>query len=155
MLAAMAIAAAHQSTKIDPDWIYAHAKVLAAFARTHPGRYAMGDRAGLTAYLLDRPVVQLEGLVGDARLLGHIARRDRLERVLNDYRIDYLIVSVYAPLMRRDNAVRVTIPDSMQCGPHSPKMTAWLPDAPLLRFTRAGRCTTYVFGVRSGALTGR
>src|SRR5262249_27730478 len=35
-------------------------RALAAFAAAHPGRYAMGDRAGTFAFLTDQPVVQLE-----------------------------------------------------------------------------------------------
>lgn len=134
--------------EVPPDWIYAHGKVIAAFARNHPGRYAMGDRAGLTAYLMRLPVVQLEGLVSDARLLERIAHGARLNDVLREYGVDYLVVSVYAPLPHTDGCYHVAIPDPLQSGERSARMRGTFRAAPLLFFTRKGECFTYIFAAR-------
>jgi hypothetical protein len=61
--------------------------------RDHAGTYAMGAMAGAVAQRLDHPVFQLEGLVGDRRMLEHLRRQDPLPLVLQENRVDYLIVS--------------------------------------------------------------
>jgi hypothetical protein len=137
-----------------PETIYTHGKRLAEFASTHPGRYGMGDRAGLTALLLRRPIVQLEGLVGDAALLAHIRREASLNDVLRDKEIDYLIVSVYEPLQREDSCYQVAIPGPLQSGPHSRRMRGRFCASPLFYYetteSRLGTkgCFTYVFSAR-------
>ncbi|MCB9663981.1 MAG: hypothetical protein H6732_07695 [Alphaproteobacteria bacterium] len=59
------------------------------FAATHPGRYAMGDRAGAVAFLLDDPVVQLEGLVSGPGMLADLLAQRPLCEVLAAHDIDY------------------------------------------------------------------
>lgn len=153
-LAAVALTATHLADyrRIDPDWTYMHGKRLAAFARTHPGRYAMGDRAGLTAYFLGQPLVQLEGIVGDRALVERIRRRAPLEEVLAGYHVDYLIASSWYPLPRDGDRLVVTIPDALQAGTRSPSMTGRF-DQPVLAFTNDGRCYSYVFAVPTRSWT--
>jgi hypothetical protein len=67
------------------------ARGVAAFAQTHPGRYAMGDRAGMVGYLNGEPTMQTEGLMMDSAYLVHIARQDPLRDVLNLYNVDYYV----------------------------------------------------------------
>ncbi len=110
----------------------------------------MGDRAGLTAYLLKRPLIQLEGLVADGRMLEHIQREDPLEAVLDEYRVDYLIVSVYRPLEERAGCFVVQQPSPAQAGAHALRMEGRLCGEPalLLRSPRGnlpGLTYTYVF----------
>lgn len=47
---------------------------------THPGRYAMGDRAGLTGFLAPNGLLHLEGLVSPPALLNMV----RAEAPLQD-----------------------------------------------------------------------
>lgn len=49
--------------QIDPEMlaIYQTSLQLEQFERTHPGTYAMGDRAGMFSYLSQSPVLQTEG----------------------------------------------------------------------------------------------
>jgi hypothetical protein len=68
---------------------------LADFASTHPGRYAMGDRAGFASLVLPYPLVQLEGLVMDRQFLLHIQRQDNLLDVLHEYRVNYYVGTAY------------------------------------------------------------
>ena len=42
------------------------------------GLLAMGAIAGMATYVMDRPVLQLEGIVADRRLVDHIRRQDSL-----------------------------------------------------------------------------
>ncbi len=80
------------STQAQPN-IYTHAMGIKAFTDTHPGRYAMGDRSGLTAFLTGRPILQLEGLASDQTLVDSIAARADLLTVLRNYGVHYYIVS--------------------------------------------------------------
>ncbi|HEX4386343.1 MAG TPA: hypothetical protein VH083_25485 [Myxococcales bacterium] len=61
--------------------------------RDHAGTYAMGAMAGAVSQRLEHPVFQLEGLVGDRRMLAHLRNQDPLPQVLAENHVDYLIVS--------------------------------------------------------------
>ena len=61
------------------------------FESNHPGLYAMGDRAGVVGFLMDSPLIQLEGVVMDADYLDLLEREDDIETVLNRYDVDYYI----------------------------------------------------------------
>ncbi len=148
----------------DPNSIYAHGGELARFARSHPGRYAMGDRAGLTALMIGRPVLHLEGLIADRRMVEHIAHDDRLNDVLAEYGIDYMIVSIYYPIEREGGAWLVSQPDPLGAGRRSHIMRGAFARPPVFTYIserdaalaspnqvpndRSGRCYTYVFAVK-------
>jgi hypothetical protein len=100
---------------------------VADFARTHPGTYAMGDRAGIVAYLVDQPLIQLEGLVGDERMLSHLRSEDDLVRVLQDNDVDYYITTRPTRTDGCFSAVEPTL-----AGPSSPRMRGTFCGAPLL-----------------------
>ena len=53
---------------------------------------AMGDRAGLVGYLVDRPMLQLEGLMADARWLHDLEDGTALER-MEEEGVDYYVWS--------------------------------------------------------------
>ena len=72
-------------------WNLNLALAIKAFENQHPGRYAMGDCAGLSGYLMDTPPLQLEGLMTNHDFLKHIEREEKLDVVLQRYDIDYLI----------------------------------------------------------------
>jgi hypothetical protein len=101
--------------------IYESAARIAAFEAQHPGRYAMGDAAGMAGFLMRRPPFQLEGLVADYSFLEHMRRRDDLVSVLREYDIDYLIDR--GPDDRVDGCGQVSVPNARQAGSASPKMT--------------------------------
>jgi hypothetical protein len=71
--------------------INAAALKLRDFARTHPGTYAMGDRAGAVGYVLGHPLLQLEGLVGGNRVLSAIRQKQDLLAFLKSNKIAYYI----------------------------------------------------------------
>jgi len=68
---------------------YTYGKDIAGFANTHNGIFAMGDASGTAAYLINQPVVQLEGLVMDRAYLENIRQKRNLNNVLADYDVRY------------------------------------------------------------------
>jgi hypothetical protein len=109
--------------------IHAFAKALETFAETHPGRYAMGDRAGMVGYLLPHPLLQLEGLVEDRRYLEHIRKERDLKQVLNEYGVDY-----YASSSARRVGNCYQTEEPFKAGPGSPRMRGQFCQEPVLVF---------------------
>jgi hypothetical protein len=109
--------------------IFDSARLVAAFERTHPGRYAMGDAAGMPGFLMQRPPLQLEGLVADYSLLDHIRRREELGSVLHEYQVDYLIDR--GPNELTEGCREITIPNAKQAGLAAPKMVGRFCDRPI------------------------
>lgn len=100
--------------------IFISAKQISEFGHTHPGRYAMGDRAGLTTWLLNRPVIQMEGLVADRYMLQAIVQQEDLIKVLQHYHVNYYIATQG---VWEKGCYLTTEPKITQAGPNSPKMT--------------------------------
>jgi hypothetical protein len=121
---------------------YMVARGLEQFAKTHPGRYAMGDGAGATAYFMRQPFVQLEGLMMDKAFLENIRAQRPLLDVLHDYNVDYYVVLTSTA----SGSCRAVSEPSM-AGSHSPKMRATLCESPVLHFQDAYRVE--VFDMRS------
>ncbi len=71
------------------------AGILDTFAESHPGVYAMGDRAGMFAITTPNPVLQAEGLVMDRAYLEHIRAEDDLRSVLQSYGVNYYVAFVF------------------------------------------------------------
>lgn len=100
--------------------LYEIADDVRNFAMTHPGRFAMGDRSGMVAYLLPDPLVQTEGLVMDRDFLNDIRRQLPLRTVLRQYGVRYYIATTYPPYtMGCFHAV-----EPQQAGRDSPHMSA-------------------------------
>ncbi len=118
--------------------IYSAARGIREFAQSHPGRYAMGDRAGMVGYLNDQPVVQLEGLMMDGEFLGHIRRQDPLRDVLKDYKVDYYV-----------GFSQKLSPDwkPAQAGPSSPTMRGEFCEQPIWTLVQKSG-ETMIFDVR-------
>ena len=79
-------------TRAQPN-IYLHALGIKPFTDAHPGRYAMGDRAGLTAFITGQPILQTEGLAADQAMVDSIRAHADLLNVLRKYGVHYYIVS--------------------------------------------------------------
>lgn len=135
---------------------YHHAKRIVAETGSLDGIFAMGDRAGMTAFAMHKPIVQLEGLAADRAMVEHIRRQDELGGVLGGYGVDYLIVMVNAPLERQGSCYRVMAPHPRQAGLTSPRMTGIFCDPPVVEFhTTDGNAGleayTYIFPVSARA----
>jgi hypothetical protein len=120
---------------------------LAQHMKEHEGLISMGAIAGVVAYVADRPLLQLEGIVTDARLLEHIRRQDSLAPVLAEYGADYLIVSVAGvPLDTHDGCSIVTQPHAQWAGTRTAKMHGEICSPPIEHFfTEAGHNPWSIF----------
>jgi hypothetical protein len=104
---------------------------VASFADTHPGTYGMGDAAGLFGFVIARPIVQLEGLASDARMLGFIERSADLKEVFSAYNIQYYITIRLPPDAQPENGCwRVEEPGNS--GPSALKMRGEICSAPVV-----------------------
>jgi hypothetical protein len=109
-------------TRAQPN-IYIHALGIKPFTDSHPGRYAMGDRAGLTSYITGQPILQLEGLAADQAMVDSIAMQADLLNVLRKYGVHYYIVSY--PLREfdeHDGNWKLFEPHKQQVQPWAPVM---------------------------------
>lgn len=113
---------------IDPEMvaISRESAQLAAFAATHPGRYAMGDRAGMFAYLTTNPVLQTEGLTMDPDYLQHLRRQEDLRTVLRHYGVQYYVAFMRVPVQGCLAAV-----EPAQAGPFAAHMRSTFCDSPV------------------------
>jgi len=109
--------------------IYEGAVDLHAFEATHPGIYAMGDRAGKVGYMLDNPMVQVEGIVMDKGFLEHMKRGEDLHSLLRDYHVKYYIATAHHPFTGCFDAV-----EPYQAGPSSPTMRGEFCSTPAAQF---------------------
>jgi hypothetical protein len=139
--------------KAEPNSIYANAKKMLPFVSAHPGIYAMGDQAGLMAYLLKVPVIQLEGLAADYTMYEHIKHEDDLSAVLKEYHIDYLIeTSDKSGLPKENGCYTIEEPHAGQAGMLSRKMKGIVCTEPIYKQTTSNdegyEVNTYVFEVR-------
>ena len=94
---------------------------LREFAAAHPGRYGIGNAAGMASYLMAAPVVQLEGLIGDKAFVDRIRRRQPLLQALDELGVDY-----YVTVRTQGSGDCYDVREPAQAGPHSPAMTAHL-----------------------------
>lgn len=109
---------------------YAAGKWLAQFAQSHPGVYAMGDKAGAAGYLVHQPLVQLEGLMMDADYLKALRAQPNLNSVLKEYGVTYYVAT--NPRLR-DGCYQTQEP--AQAGSDSPKMIGNFCGQPIASFT--------------------
>ena len=132
-------------TPIAQSSIHTFAIALTEFSKTHPGRYAMGDRAGMVGFLLPFPLLQLEGLMEDRKFLDNIRKQRDLGEVLDEYGVDYYASSGAQPL---GTCYRATEPK--QAGPSSPRMVGTFCQEPVLVYQDA-HDRTVVFALKRAA----
>lgn len=108
---------------------------LAARVRQRDGLFAMGAIAGVATYVLDKPVLQLEGIVADRSMVEHVRREDPLPEVLRKYKADYLIVSLAnVRVQARDGCYLVTQPHAEWAGDRTAKMRGEICAEPIEHF---------------------
>ncbi|HTZ72255.1 MAG TPA: hypothetical protein VMB71_16485 [Acetobacteraceae bacterium] len=148
-VAVAAIVVEYGNDIVDGHYVLGAARALRPFVAMHPGRYAMGDRAGLTSFITGQPILQLEGIVGDVALLRHIRASDDLMKVLQSHQINYYIGTGMAD---DGNGCRLAAePKAAQAGPQSPAMTAKFCGRPLYRQADDGAgLETVIFPVLQG-----
>lgn len=124
------------------DFIYLGAEGVADFAVAHTGVYAMGDRAGMVGFLLQDPVVQLEGLVMDPPFLRNIREEQDLLKVLGNYHVQYYVT---ASATKIGECYQVREP--AMAGPDSLAMRGILCQPPE-KIVNVGGKKTYIFHLR-------
>ena len=113
------------------------------FALSHPGVYAMGDRAGSVGYLLSQPLVQTEGLVMDRSFLESIRHAGSLREALAPYKVRFYIATQKPPYAPCFHAV-----EPIQAGPASPHLTQDFCHPPAAIFDQ-GDARTAVYDLRN------
>jgi hypothetical protein len=116
--------------------IYMAGMDISRFAQSHPGVYAMGDRAGAVGYLVNQPVIQLEGLMMDREFLRNIRAERDLQDVFKQYHVRYYIFTSRNGAPDADGCFRVKEP--AQAGPDSPTMKARICKVPVAVFRHEG-----------------
>jgi hypothetical protein len=123
------------------------AEHLVEFLREHEGRYAMGDRAGATAFVTGKGFLQIEGLAADHGVIDAIERSADLRSTLETYGVDYVVETLPTPLIGDDDCLTVTAPH-LPAG--NPQMRGRFCD-PLFRYdSPLDGVTTVIYGLRSG-----
>jgi hypothetical protein len=124
------------------DDIYQASRDLESFSASHPGIYAMGDRSGTVGYLINAPLIQLEGLVMDQPYLENIRQQIPLLNVLSKYGVRYYVAS---------NATQVNgcylVVEPQQAGPDSPVMRDRICTEPVARYWHSG-VSTLIFDLQ-------
>jgi hypothetical protein len=121
--------------------LFLAARDVASFAESHPGIYAMGDRGGTVAYLMNSPLIQLEGLMMDRAYLKRLQERPALDTMLREYGVRYY-VSTDATL--KDGCF--TTREPLESGPDSAYMIGRMCRQPIAIFLHDG-FVTRVFDV--------
>ncbi len=122
------------SSRPEDELTYLAGEDVAAFASTHPGVYAMGDRAGAVAYLAKIPVIQLDGLMMDVDYLDNIRSGKNVKDVLAQYKVRYYISTGAT----EDAAGCYAVREPMQAGPESLSMRALICQVPVAKFEHRG-----------------
>ncbi len=125
--------------------IYDASVEIAQFARTHPGIYAMGDRAGRVAYLMPNPILQTEGLMMDRPYLDLLQQQLPLRDVLAKYNVRYYVGTAYDPFSGCFEAI-----EPAKAGPHSAHLHAEFCEQPQATFFHNG-VETLIFNMGAGA----
>jgi len=135
-LALLALDAAYlvNSSRPEDELTYLAGEDIAAFAATHPGIYAMGDRAGAPAYLSNQPFVQLEGLMMESEFLDNIRNQKNVKDVLHAYKVRYYISTGDA----QDAAGCYPVQEPARAGPDSPTMRSLICQTPVATFEHRG-----------------
>ena len=63
-------------------------KIESHYADSRYETFAMGDMAGKISYLLDKKLIQLEGLVGGKKVLSKIQNQEKLCNLFNEFNVD-------------------------------------------------------------------
>ncbi len=122
--------------------IYDASVEIAHFAQTHPGTYAMGDRAGRVAYLMPNPILQTEGLMMDRPYLELLRRQTPLREVLARYHVRYYVGTAYDPFTGCFQAN-----EPAKAGPRSAHLRAQFCEPPQATFLHDG-VETLIFDLK-------
>jgi hypothetical protein len=120
------------------------AETVREFARTHPGIYAMGSGAGVSAYLSGMPFVRLDGLAGDHRIQDYLGQQAALSRPFLHYGVDYY-VAVNLPKGHECYVARE--PKENTLGGNNKGMSDWMCAVPVLSRAASPKINVMIFAI--------
>jgi hypothetical protein len=138
-----------RSPPSEQNALFTRAVPVMDFAKVHQGTYAMGDAAGAVGFMLDAPLVQLEGLVNDRRMIEDIEQGGSIADSLKRQGVDFYVYGREADAAVVDARGCEVLKEPLRGGPRTPHMTQTVCEAPLLS-VRTGWLQTLVFDVRDG-----
>ena len=115
----------------EPNSVFKHATLLQKFVASHPGLYAMGDRAGLTAFICNVPMLQLEGISSDLHMIENIRTQSDLLPILKVHGVRYLIESGQSSMQSTNGCYTIFSPHESMAGGHSLAMHTQLRQRPI------------------------
>jgi hypothetical protein len=144
LLATAAVIMLHSKpAEFIPNPLHDAAIQIKDFSDQHPGVYAMGDRAGVVGFMLDSPVIQVEGIVGDENLLDSISTSRNLLDFLKERSVSYYIATNPKKVSSCWSIEEPKIP-----GPVAPRMKSQICYDPVFTYTaRLDDVTTMIFKV--------
>ena len=106
-------------------------------------RFAMGDMAGKTSYLLNKQLIQTEGLVGGKKVLNNIKNEESLCKLFEDYNVEIYLTSKFNKINNK-----YYIEEPSQKSENVKKMTGKLINDPKNIF-KSGDLDIYAFEVKN------
>lgn len=98
-------------------------KEIKAFTSDHAGIYAMGNGAGMAAYVSEMPFVRLDGLANDLKMQEFLAAQGKLKDVFKHYGVDYYIS---VGMTRENECFSAREPYGNHLGANNKGMSDWL-----------------------------
>ncbi len=130
--------------RLDPEMVQIAetAEAMQPFIAAHPGLYAMGDRAGMVAWLSPQPFFQTEGLVEDRAWLNTLRSQGALVSALRARGVRYYVTTVWPGGAHSTGfAEQTSLPHScilagepLQAGPSAPHLRSVICDKPVAIF---------------------
>jgi hypothetical protein len=108
---------------------YSSSIALHDFSLKNPGKLAMGDRAGMAAFINDQPLFQLEGIMNDHTFIQHLKNEDDLMAVMKENKVKYYVAA--RDVFKEDG--RYTAIEPVRADPDSRKMRGILFTEPVLK----------------------
>ena len=103
----------------------------------------MGDMAGKTSYLLNKQLIQTEGLVGGKKVLDNIKNEESLCKLFKDYNVEIYLTSKFHKINNK-----YYIEEPSQKSENVKKMTGKLINDPKNIF-KSGDLNIYAFEVKN------
>ena len=120
-------------------------KISDHYKSTKHKKFAMGDMAGKTSYLLNKKLFQLEGLVGGHKIIKHISNEKSLCSIFSEMDVDIYLSS---KIMKIDDKYYVEEPS--QNSQNVKKMKSFMINEPEAIF-RSGKLEIYAFNVKNNS----
>ena len=117
-------------------------KISSHYGQSKYERFAMGDMAGKTSYLLNKQLIQTEGLVGGKKVLNKIRNQKSLCELFEEYNVEIYLAS---KLVKKNGKYYIEEPS--QKSTNVKKMKGILLNSPEKIFS-SGNLKIYAFNVK-------